>query len=72
MSIELLNDILEEIADMANIYGTCPVERDGLDGCPKRGCRCCIVADWDTRIRGAVEVERRLYGTAPDEEDYKP
>lgn len=71
MSIETLWDVLESIAHTAGIYGGCPSLEDpeNVPECPERGCRCCIIADWDDRIRDAVEVERRLYGTASNGEE---
>jgi hypothetical protein len=56
--IETLDDIIEQIADRLGIYGAChdsyPSE---TRACP---CRCCFTSSLASRIRAAVEVERKL------------
>lgn|SRR5574337_121378 len=64
MSIETLDDIIEEIADKLGIYGACP-QIDPNSGfqtgeCKPCNCRPEFVGDLQRRIRAAGEVERRL------------
>jgi len=53
MSIETLDDIIEEIANGLNIYGS------HLEG-EQVACRCCFVASLKQRIRDAVRIEQVL------------
>lgn len=62
MAIEVLEDILEEFANLAGIYGAHPEINDVQVPMPKGVCRCrvCFMAGMGERIRRAVEVERIL------------
>jgi hypothetical protein len=56
MPIELLDDIVEELADTLSFYGAhCPECENG-----PRMCRCCWTAEVTQRIRNAVNTERLL------------
>ena len=59
MSIETLDDIIEELADKEGIYGACD------NSCEESGrcvCRVAWVPDMKKRILYAVEVEKKLNG----------
>jgi hypothetical protein len=60
VSIETLDDIIEEILDALGIYGAHndDVESDG-DKC---NCRCCRSSSLRQRIEAAVEVDRKMRG----------
>ena len=60
MSIETLDDIIEEIMDGLGIYGAHDddIEMDG-DKC---GCRCCRSSSLRSRIEDAVDVDRKMRG----------
>lgn len=62
MAIEVLMDILEELANLAGIYGAHPEINDLQGPMPKGVCRCrvCFMAGMRERILQAVEVERIL------------
>ena len=55
MSIETLDDIVEEIADSLGVYGVCP----GSEDCAGH-CRPEFTANLKSRINAAVDVERKL------------
>lgn len=57
MSIETLDDIVEEVANHMGRYGEHDESRCENT---KLACRCCYVAQLTSRIRDAVEVERKL------------
>lgn len=55
MSIETLDDVIEELLDRLGIYGACG------DMCTDRNpCRCCSEVALKERIMAAVEVEHLL------------
>lgn len=56
--IETLDDIIEQIANWAGVYGA----HDERCGKGHGACRCCWTAELKGRILWAVEVERKLYG----------
>lgn len=62
MPIELLDDIIEELADRKGIYGSHGDELvDGDVTCTQKApCRMCFTCGLRDRIIAAVEVERRL------------
>ncbi len=57
--IELLDDIIEQIADWAGVYGA---HRDRDADCkpPDHCCRCCWTSHLKERILDAVEIESAL------------
>lgn len=62
MAIELLEDILEELADKAGVYGSHP-EINGIPHpMPAGVCRCrmCFLDGLRERIERAVEIENLL------------
>jgi hypothetical protein len=70
MAIETLDDVIEEILDVAGIYGAHTfepgeegAEGDTHPGCEaslKKMCRVCASSALNERIRAAIEVERKL------------
>jgi hypothetical protein len=56
MSLETLDDIVEELADGLGIYGACP---HGMQGALCT-CRSCYTAALASRIREAVHLEDGL------------
>lgn len=69
MAIEVLQDIITELADKLGIYGAHGEE--GGEGCeaitctPKRPCRMCFESDLRDRILAAVSIEKKLAGVTP-------
>lgn len=55
MSIETLDDIVEEILDRFGIYGACGEQCTDI-----APCRCCASVALKFRIRAAVEIEEML------------
>ncbi len=53
MSIETLDDIVEQIADRLGVYDSCDDEKCGW----KSVCRCCFTSSLKERIRDAVRIE---------------
>lgn len=64
MSIEILDDIIEELADSLGIYGAHTEEHP--DG--QCECRVCFSMGMSRRIRDAVQIERQLAAPPPDPE----
>ena len=62
MAIETLDDILEELADKAGVYGSHPEINDVQHPMPAGVCRCrvCFLAGLQERIVRAVEIEQIL------------
>lgn len=63
MSVETLNDIAEEMADLADIYGGCLCASEVESDRPLRGRYCCrgaFVLTLTERMRAAALVERKL------------
>ncbi len=58
MSLELLTDVVEYLADQAGIYGAHDDEDDAA--CEKKPCRCCWTSDVIDRIWSAVRIEQQL------------
>ena len=59
MPIETLDDVLEDLANKAGVYGACPSrekygEIEPVDDCP---CRVCFLAGLRERVIRAVEIE---------------
>ena len=55
MPIETLDDIVEGLADAIGVYGS------HTQYCAEdQTCRCCWTAELKSRIKAAVEVERKL------------
>lgn len=63
MSIEILDDIIEELADSLGIYGAHTEEHP--DG--QCECRVCFSMGMSRRIRDAVQIERQLAAPPPDQ-----
>lgn len=55
MPIEVLDDIIEELADKLGIYG-----RHDSPPCRYAECRACFVSELKDRITRAAEIERKL------------
>jgi hypothetical protein len=62
MAIEVLDDILEELADKAGVYGSHPEINDVPFPMPTGVCPCrvCFMAGLRERIERAVEIENLL------------
>lgn len=62
MAIEVLDDILEELADKAGVYGSHPEINEVPYPVPKGVCRCrvCFLVGLRERIVQAVEIEQIL------------
>ena len=61
MSIETLDDILEDILNMIGLCGHNHTAEVGDETCyDERTCRCCQKVILETRIRRAMEIERKL------------
>lgn len=61
MNIEILDDIVNELADMLGIYGAC--KSTNPDGCEDGNMRCCRVGfdiELKDRIYAAIENEKKL------------
>lgn len=62
-TIETLDDILEELANLLDCYGACKHDDSG-DGCDlskyKLCCRVGFMIDYKNRIERAIEVENAL------------
>lgn len=62
MSIETLDDVLEDILNRLDVFGhNHETEPSVEETCSDvRTCRCCQKSIWEERIRRAMEVERKL------------
>ena len=63
MPIETLEDIIEELADRLDAYGSC--HGDSVNGCESENChcRCGWVSELTRRLTDAFETERKLNPT---------
>lgn len=66
VELETVEDLAENIADMAGVYGTLDYIGDHEDSCM---CRVCFVIRMTERIRQAVANEKLLYGVPAHEDD---
>lgn len=66
MPIETLDDIIEELADRLDAYGSC--HGDSVNGCESENChcRCGWVSELTRRLTDAFEIEQRLRPTGID------
>ena len=58
MPLETLQDIVEYLADQANVYGAHDDEND--EACETRPCRICWTEEVTERIWRAVRLEQQL------------
>lgn len=54
MAIEMLEDIIEDLANQIGIYGACSEHSDECE------CRVCFGVEMRSRILAAVKVEEKL------------
>jgi len=58
MSLEVLSDIVEQLADQIGVYGAHDEDNDAA--CEDKPCRVCWTSDLTDRIWAAVRVEQQL------------
>lgn len=66
VELETVEELVEDIADMAGVYGTLDYIGDHEDSCK---CRVCFVIRMTERIRQAVANEKLLYGVPTHDDD---